>query len=145
MLKVLITEDNIILADILEGYLIEQGYDVCGLASTVDEAVILADTHRPELGVFDYRLRDGYSSQIRPRIKDKNGIGILFASGDSLKSKLTQADGEAYIQKPYGMSDLAQALRIVHELKMTGDVSSYLFPSNFRLLEGPLAAHRLSA
>jgi len=145
MLKVLITEDNLILADMLEGYLIDQGYDVCGLASTVDEAVRLADAHKPELAVFDYRLQDGYSTQIRSCIKDKDGMGILYASGDSLKNKLTKNDGDAYIQKPYGMNDLVQALRIVHELKATGDVSSYIFPNTFRLLEDSAAVRRLSA
>ena len=138
MLKVLITEDNLILADILEGYLISQGYDVCGIATTVDEAVALADLHKPDLAVLDFRLQDrSYGSQIRARLRDKNNMGILYASGDPLKNRLTSADGEAYIQKPYGMDDMVQALRIVHELKTNGDISSFTFPNNFRLLQTP--------
>lgn len=134
MLKVLIAEDNVMLADILEDYLVSQGFDVCGVAGTVDGAVALADLHRPDLAVLDFRLGDGYGSQIHDLAENKDSMGILYVSGDPLKDRLGRADGEAYLQKPYGMKEVAQALRIVHEVKAGQDTPPGPFPRNFHLL-----------
>lgn len=136
MLKVLIAEDNVILADMLEDFLVAEGYDVCGLARTVDEAVKLADLKNPDLAVLDYRLAHGeYGSQIRPLLKDKITMGILYASGDPLNNKLSKIDGDAYIQKPYGLNDIVHALRIIHEIKLHHHVPPFSFPRGFCLLE----------
>lgn len=136
MLKVLIAEDSVLLADILEEFLICEGFDVCGIAATVHEAVMLADLHKPDLAVLDFRLGDGeYGSQIRPLLKDKISMGILYVSGDPLKSKLTRADGEAYVQKPYSMYDLSCALNLIQQSKTDGYISSSLFPKGFHRLE----------
>ena len=59
MKKVLIAEDNVLIADMLEDFLVSGGYEVCGIARTVDEAVALADLHKPDLAVLDFRLADG--------------------------------------------------------------------------------------
>jgi two-component system, response regulator PdtaR len=59
VLKVLIAEDNLMIADLVEEILIEHGYEVCGIARTVAEAVVLAQHHKPDLAVLDLRLADG--------------------------------------------------------------------------------------
>lgn len=136
MLKVLVAEDNLILADFLAEFLVSQGYDVCGKASTVGEAVALADLHKPDLAVIDFRLGDGGSgSQISRDVKDRSSLGILYVSGDPLGCKLTRNDGEAYIQKPYGMNDVVRSLRIVHDIKSNKRTSPSDFPRSFHLLE----------
>lgn len=136
MLKVLIVEDNVLLADLLEEYLIMEGYDVCGTAATVDKAVVLADLHNPDLAIFDFRLAGGeYSSQIRPLLKDKITMGIVYASGDDLNGRLSKLDGDAYIQKPYGMNDLICALRIVQDIRTNNGIDQIPFPKGFHLLE----------
>ena len=146
MLNVLIAEDNVILADILEDYLISQDFEVCGTARTADEAVTLANLHKPDLAVLDFRLGDGaYGSQVRARMKDKGHMGILYVSGDPLGKILTRADGEAYLQKPYGMNDLARSLRIVHEIKTNGTISPERFPRGFNLLGDSVSVRRKSA
>ncbi len=143
MIKVMIAEDNVILADMLEDFLVSEGYEVCCLARTVDEAVKLADLHSPDLAVLDYRLAHGeFGSQIRPLLKDKITMGILYASGDPLEGKLSKIDGDAYIQKPYGLKDIACALRIVQDIKACHHVSPFNFPANFHLLENLAADSR---
>ena len=42
MHKVLIAEDDLMIADMLEMSLVDSGYEVCGIARTVAEAVALA-------------------------------------------------------------------------------------------------------
>ena len=139
MLKVLIAEDSILLADMLEDSLESEGYDVCGIATTVDEAVLLADMHRPDIAIIDYRLSNGeFGSQIRPLLKDKVSMGILYVSGDPLNTRLTKDDGDAYIQKPYGMYDLIHALDIIVEMKSGCVVASSMFPRGFNILKSAI-------
>jgi DNA-binding response OmpR family regulator len=143
MLKVMVVEDSVLLADMLEDFLVSQGYEVCGLARTVKEAVVLADLTKPDLAVLDFRLANGeLATGIPPMLKDKTGIGVLYVSGDPLSSYLTEADGDAYIQKPCGMHDLVCALRIVQSLKTDHNVSPSSFPKGFHLLKHPFKDNR---
>jgi len=41
VLKVLIAEDDLMIADLAEEILVDHGYQVCGIARTVSEAVTL--------------------------------------------------------------------------------------------------------
>ena len=50
--------DNVLIADILEDCLVSGGYDVCGVARTVDEAIALADLHKPDWDTFPLYLDD---------------------------------------------------------------------------------------
>ncbi|WP_375461729.1 response regulator [uncultured Enterovirga sp.] len=138
MLKVMIAEDSAILADVLEEFLIWKGYDVCGIARTVNEAVTIADSQKPDLAVLDFRLADGaFGSEIRPLLEDRQTMGILYVSGDPLGQLLTLADGDAYIQKPYGLDDLVRALRAIREIKTGGPADPSSFPRGFQLLREP--------
>ena len=47
MQKVLIAEDDLMIADMIEEILVNDGYEVCGIARTVGEAVELGRRHKP--------------------------------------------------------------------------------------------------
>lgn len=133
MLKVLIAEDEFMIADLLEETLILSGYEVCGIARTVDEAVALAALHKPDLAVLDVRLaHGGRGPEIARRVSGRETLGILYATGGG-DSMLTLADGSASIAKPYQPEDLTRALVIVREL-MTLGTTTLPFPWGFRLL-----------
>ena len=59
MPSVMIAEDDLLVADMLEETLTQGGYDVCGIARTVDKAVELGERHRPDLAILDIRLAEG--------------------------------------------------------------------------------------
>src|ERR1700676_933676 len=100
MLRVLIAEDELIIADLLEETFIERGYEVCGIARTVDEAVQFGELHKPDLAVLDVRLaRGGHGPDITRRLKSKGKFGVLYATGDDARnSALTLAESEASTQ-----------------------------------------------
>ncbi len=54
--KILIVEDEVLIADMIERYLQERGYDVVGKAISYDEACALYANHQPELVLIDIRL-----------------------------------------------------------------------------------------
>ena len=59
MTKVMIAEDDLFTADMLKDNLVENGYEVCGIARTVDRAVELGERHNLDLAILDIWLAEG--------------------------------------------------------------------------------------
>jgi CheY-like chemotaxis protein len=136
MVRVLIAEDNLIIADMVEMILISAGYEVCGIARTVAEAVELARSHKPDLAVIDIRLAErGLGTEIAAQLSDLPKLGVLYTSGNLLDTVLTTIDGHACLAKPYGSADLVRSLEIVSDLVAVG-AALPPFPRRFRLLRG---------
>ena len=135
MLKVLIAEDQLLIADMLEEALLASNYEVCGIARTTDEGVALGEIHMPDLAVLDVRLAHGdRGTDIARRLNSRGKFGVLYATGDDARhSTLTLADGDASIAKPYRPEDVVRALAIVREISIMG-MASRPFPTGFRLL-----------
>ena len=140
MLKVLIAEDQLLIADLLEEALAAEGYDVCGIACTVAEGVALGELHRPDIAVLDVRLAGGERGpEIARRLNSRGKFGVLYASGDDARiSTLTREDGDACITKPYRLENVMRALEIVREMATLGTATPP-FPPGFRLLPQSLA------
>jgi DNA-binding response OmpR family regulator len=144
MLKVLIAEDDLLIADMAEEFLVEGGFAVCGIARTVSEAVALGQLHKPELALLDVRLADGgLGTEIAAQLAVFGRIGVLYATGNALHAMQNASDGDACIVKPYGFVDLVRALKIVAEIVATGTASPP-FPRGFELLPGSTITRRAS-
>ena len=87
MLKVLIVEDDLMIADITEDFLVASGYEVCGIARTVDKAVALARLRPPDLAVIDLRLADGALAR-KSRCNCKNSKEPEFCSRAAMPRSL---------------------------------------------------------
>jgi two-component sensor histidine kinase/CheY-like chemotaxis protein len=136
MKKVMIAEDDLFMADMLEEVLVTAGYKVCGIARTVNEGVELCERHRPDLAVMDIRLADGLGTTIAARLKYLGPMGVLYATGNVANFRLTRADGEACLNKPYTSDDIVSALRVVEQMAGSGTVSGPI-PRNLQILSGP--------
>jgi two-component sensor histidine kinase/CheY-like chemotaxis protein len=133
MLKVLIAEDDLLMADMLEDVLVDNGYEVCGVARTVEEGVAIGQRCKPDLALLDVRLADGgLGTEIAARL-GRPGPAVLYATGNGTQVQLTGADGDAVLGKPYRTEDLVRALRIVEQIASTGK-TALAFPGGFRLL-----------
>jgi CheY-like chemotaxis protein len=145
MPKVLIAEDDLMIADLAEEILINAGYEVCGIARTVAEAVALAHQHKPDLAVLDLRLADGgLGTEIAAQLLPLGRPGVLFATGNVSQVVLTTADGDACLSKPYSSADLVRGLEIVRELVATGKVLPP-FPKGFQILHPAKAPPAVAA
>ncbi len=138
MLKVMIAEDDVMIADMIKDIIVGAGYRVCGLARTVSEAVALNATHRPDLAVIDQRLADGGLGTDVTASWAKSGIrhepGVLYATGNVANVMKTASAGEACLLKPYDAEDLIRSLQLVSEIVATGDASPP-FPRGFRRMD----------
>jgi two-component system, response regulator PdtaR len=134
MLKILIAEDDFMIADAAEEVLLGWGYEVCGIARTVADGVALGRLHKPDLAIIDMRLADGGSgTEIAAQLKDIGRLGVLYATGNSAKIMLSAADGDACLSKPYSTAALVRAVEIVAGMVATGAASGP-FPPGFQLL-----------
>ena len=137
MPTVMIAEDDLFMADMLADVLASAGYDVCGIARTVDEGIELAQRHKPDLAVLDVRLAAGdLGTDIAARLHRGSRPGVLYATGNVGQLGLTRADGEACLGKPYRPDDVVQALKIVEQIVRTGEAPGP-FPKGFYRLEPP--------
>jgi DNA-binding response OmpR family regulator len=138
MLKVLVVEDSEVLGELFKDFLTLTGYDVVGVAQTLDEAAGLAHLYDPDLAVVDFRLGGGeFGTKLPTLIGDRSNLGILYVSGDALSRELTRRDGEGFVQKPVGMNDLDRCLRAVRAIKMQGHCEEERRPACFHALPDP--------
>jgi two-component sensor histidine kinase len=135
MTEVLIAEDDLIMADMLEDIVVAAGYHVCGIARTVAEGVALGKLHKPDLALLDLRLADGgLGTEIASQLDRRGGMGVLYTTGNAGQISLTKDDGEASLGKPYRSVDLIRAMKIVEEMMETGQAQQP-FPTGFEVLQ----------
>jgi CheY-like chemotaxis protein len=133
MVKVLIAENDLLTADLLDETLVSGGYEVCGIARNVEEGVALAKLHEPDLLLLDLRLDGGLGSEIVARLAGGRRTGILYATGNAGEANLTRRDGDACLKKPYSPQDVIRALKMVEQI-VSLEKSNQNYPSGFQLL-----------
>lgn len=108
--RILIIEDDMLIASQIETMLTEAGFDVVGLVPTGEEAIELAATDPPDLAVVDIRLagdRDGVDTA--RELFRSHGIRCIFASAFSdaeARQRAAAAAPFGWLQKPYTMASL---------------------------------------
>ena len=113
--RILVVEDDFLVAADIELALIDAGFDVVGVAESADHAVALAAAEQPALILMDIRLAggsDGIDAAIR--IYREQGIRCLFASAhtDTIARKRAEpAQPLGWLQKPYTMGRVVDAVK----------------------------------
>lgn len=108
-------EDEYFVGLEIEHHLVRAGFGVVGIASGADEAVELAERHRPNLVVMDVRLRgadDGVDAAIR--IRERFGIASVFATAHSdpvTRQRAERAEPAGWLRKPYPQHELIAAVK----------------------------------
>jgi two-component system, response regulator PdtaR len=113
--RLLIVEDDHLVAMELEHVLLDAGFEVSGTAVTAEEAVRLAVEEKPDLVIMDIRLagpRDGVDAAVE--LFGKTGIRCIFATAHQdagTRLRAQPAQPLAWLSKPYHRSALLQAVR----------------------------------
>lgn len=108
--RVLIVEDEFILAMDLQAILEEQGCNVLALARNVSQALMLLDENDPELVTLDLNL-NGQSSAPVARVLKEKGIPFVVISGNDAKAaKSADYDDAPYLTKPLYAEKLIEVL-----------------------------------
>lgn len=112
--RVLIVEDEAILAIELSMLVQRFGYEVCATASSERTALIAAEKHRPDLVLMDIRLAersDGITAAAK--IHDAWSIPSLFVTAHAdpeTHARAKAAGAIGFVHKPYSVAELHRAL-----------------------------------
>jgi two-component system, response regulator PdtaR len=117
--KVLLAEDDALIAMSLREVLSLFGFEVVGVAATVTDALCLAQNTEPDLAIFDVQLRgkrDGIEGAALIRNILNIPVVFLTAQGDEqTRARANALHPAAYLHKPVSpqqiVSAVAQALQ----------------------------------
>ncbi len=114
--RVLVVEDEAIVAADVSDRLRSLGYEVVGTAATADKAVELVRTKSPDVVLMDVMLRDRSDGiEAADRIRTISGVPVIFATAHTddhtlRRSRLAGAFG--YVVKPFNDRELQAAIEL---------------------------------
>ncbi len=91
--EVLVVDDEFLIVKLLCIYVEEMGLKVCGTAAEADQAIRLAQEHRPAVVLMDMRLRgekDGVDAAMA--IHETVGSKVIFITGSSEPSTINRIE-----------------------------------------------------
>ena len=108
--KIMIVEDERIVAADLEDKLVALGYNVCGQAYSGSQALSMAEKQHPDLVLMDIKLEgpmDGIETA--NLIKDRHGIPVIYVtafSDEHILQRAKVAEPFGYLLKPIQLREL---------------------------------------
>ena len=114
--KIMIVEDEEIVAADIKMNLEKMGYSVCATASSGLEAIEKAELTRPDLVLMDIVLKGGMDGiEVARQIKELYEIPVVYLTAfgdDSILQKAKVAEPYGYITKPFRYRELHIAIEI---------------------------------
>ncbi len=122
--KILIVEDEFIVANDLSIILERAGYTVCGIAGSVEEARELIEKYKPQLVLLDIYLKGNLTGIDLARQLAAENIAFVYLSANSNQKILEEAKATqpyGFMVKPFRERDVLVSLEIaqyLHEQNM---------------------------
>ncbi|MBU1668596.1 response regulator [bacterium] len=116
-MKILIVEDELIPANYLKKVLLNEGYEVIGIAKRGDQAIALAKSEKPDLIFMDVMLQDkisGADAAVEIHYSNPN-ILIIFLTAFSDQEMIefaVRSEAFAYLLKPYRDDEILATLQL---------------------------------
>jgi len=107
--RVLVVEDEWLIAELLEEMLVELGYEVVGPASNVHEAIDLIDEQVPDGALLDVSLGGAKSFPVADELASR-GVPYVFLTGYVDGNLPAQYQSAAILCKPVSIGDLRAPL-----------------------------------
>jgi two-component SAPR family response regulator len=127
-MRVLIVEDEALLALELESEIEIAGHQVIGQAASSGEAKAIAEREKPDFAFVDISLVDGPTGIDVGRFLASHSIPYVFVSGNIKRLPEDFAGAIGAIEKPYTMNGLQNALAFLAKV-VDGDRSAVAPPS----------------
>ena len=115
-IKVLIVEDEMLVAENLSDFMKECGFHVCGIAISEDECFTAIHAERPDIVIMDINLKgksDGI--EIAQKLNQSNRIPFIFLTANSDPLTISRAvplAPAAFISKPFNKNDLKVSIEL---------------------------------
>jgi two-component system, response regulator PdtaR len=113
-LRILIVEDEILIALELESLLQDLGHDVVGMAASSREALSLGQELKPDLAFVDIHLADGPTGvDVARHLAAQHRVTVLFMTANTKRIPEDFAGAWGVIAKPYTERGVREALGYV--------------------------------
>lgn len=135
--RILIVEDEYLVAADLEASLEELGYGCVGIAPDLETALTLAAS-KPDLALVDIHLRDGQTGPlIAQRLAQDHGIAVLFVTANPRMALDASPPGViGVLNKPCREDAVAAA--VAYALQPKGRAPLLAPPSGLTLMRGAI-------
>jgi len=108
-LRIIIVEDDSLLAEYLAELLTGMGHEVCAIAGTEAEAVANAADFHPDLMIMDGQLREGDGVSAMKRILQQGDVAHFFVTGNPWSLR-EQVPDSVIVTKPFRLRELERAI-----------------------------------
>lgn len=113
-MRLLLVEDEALIAMDLEQLAISLGHQVVGIADTLRSAVETAAAEAPDAALVDLNLRDGMTGkEVARTLSAKFGFPVGFVTGNAEQLAGDFAGARAVVDKPFNDFGLQEILLIL--------------------------------
>ncbi len=132
--RVLIVEDELLIAMELESILKELGQEVVGLAADAEEALSVVNSALPDLAFIDVHLRDGHSGpRIAGALTGARKALVVFVTGSPHHVPDDHAGALGVIAKPWDPQIFGPVIAFVGAYRRGDREMLATAPTQFRL------------
>jgi DNA-binding LytR/AlgR family response regulator len=141
LIKILVVEDEMIIAAKISMQLTSLGYEVTGILPRGEEALVHMEENKPDIVLLDINLKgriDGIETAAL--MQQRNNIPIIYLTANSDEATFNRAKPTrpyAFISKPFKQLDLQRAIELtisrmastdngVHTESKTGEEQPYI-------------------
>lgn len=140
--RILIVEDEVIIAEDLKNHLIQLNYSIFGVAYNVDQALDLLEKGQPDLVIIDVQLsdlRDGID--LAHIIRKEHSAPFIFLTSNAdihTIERATQTQPNGYLVKPFNQRSLYAAIEIaLNQPQPISDIPEKQTPATHLFLKEP--------
>ena len=113
--KVLIVDDEILIAMFLQDVVEDAGFEICGIAASLDEARTTSASAKPDIAIVDMNLRgSGSGLDVGRHLVETYGTAVIFITGEgdlAGRSEMGSINPVAVLQKPCLPNAIERALQ----------------------------------
>jgi DNA-binding response OmpR family regulator len=141
-MRVLIVEDEFLIALEVEEAVLDAGHEVVACVATVRQAMDTVAGEDVDLALLNIRLGDGKRAGLglARTLAERHGIRTIFVSGQAADARSHAHVALGYLGKPFTREDIIAALDAA-ELMLRGEKPTVTdIPRSLELFEGRMAA-----
>jgi DNA-binding response OmpR family regulator len=112
MARILVVEDEMLVAMLMEDTLSDLGHEVVGPAMRLETALAAADNEDIDFAILDINLAGKQSFPVADRLTAR-GIPFMFASGYGAAGLVDPYRAALVLQKPFVSSQIANMLTVL--------------------------------
>lgn len=115
-LKILIVEDELVIAEDLKEILEELGYEVCGIAISSREALALIDEKSPDLALLDIQIKGGKDGiELAAEINENYHLPFIMLTSHAdihTINRAKEVNPYGYLVKPFNEKEILAGIEL---------------------------------